>query len=75
MIYISSDMQTCRPYTFVSNGFEAVATALTLPSANQLQVLLLYRLPSMPSLVLVVMLSRYLTYASTTNIPTIILGD
>ena len=75
MIYISSDMQTYPSHTFVSNGFEAVATTLTLPSANQLQVLLLYRSPSMPSQALIVMLSRILTHASTTNIPTIILGD
>ena len=75
MIYVSSDTQKLRSHTFISNGFEAVATSLTLPNINQLQVLLLYRSPSMPSQALAVMLSRMLAYASATNIPTIILGD
>ena len=73
MIY--SQMQTCHARSFTSPGIEVACTTVILPNANQMQVLVLYRSPSVQLQALTVLLSRLLQYISTTNMPSVILGD
>ena len=70
MIY--SDMQTCNTCSFSSPGIEVACSTVTLPNANHMQILVLYRSPSVQLQALIV---RLLHYVSTTNMPTVILGD
>ena len=73
MIY--SQMQTCHARSFTSPGIEVACSTVTLPNGNHMQILVLYRSPNVQLQALTVLLSRLLQYVSTTNMPSVILGD
>ena len=75
MISVSKHMQPSNTITFTSNGIEAISTTLLLPNANQMQLALLYRSPSVPFEALVGLLSRVLNHVTVSSIPCVILGD
>ena len=75
MICVSNNMQTCHTCSFTSSGIEVACSTVTLPNAKHMQILLMYRSPSVQLHELIVMLSRLLHYVSTTDMPTVILGD
>ena len=74
-ICVPSYMQPHNTSSFTSTGIEAVCTSLTLPNDNHMQVLALYRSPSVNLQALTNMLSRILDYVLATDMPTVILGD
>ena len=61
--------------SFASNGIEVACSALTLPNATNMQIIVLHRSPIVPLQTLTDMLSTLLDYVSTANMPTLILGD
>ena len=75
MIYIPSYMQPHHTCSFTSSGIEIACSTLTLHNTNLLQILVLYRSPNVPMQALISMLLRMLLYVSTTDMPTLILGD
>ena len=76
MICIPRQMHPTRTRSFASNGIEVACSTLTLPNANNMHIVVLYRSPTVPLQALTTMLSTtLLPYVSTANVPTIILGD
>ena len=75
MISVPQDMQPSGTCTFTSNGIEAVCTTLLLPNASQIQIVLLYRSPSVPMEALISLLSRVLNHVTVSGTARIILGD
>lgn len=75
MICVASHLQPCRINTFTFTGTEVACCTLTLPNASHMQVIALYRSLSVPLQGLTTTLHRILAFASTVDIPTIVLGD
>ena len=75
MICIPRQMHPTCTRLFASNGIEVACSTLTLPNANNMQIVVLYRSPNVPLQALTGTLSTVLDYVSTANMPTIILGD
>ena len=75
MICIPRQMYPTHTRSFASNGIEVACSTLTLPNANNMQILVLYLSPTVPLQALTTMLSTLLVYVSTANMPTLILGD
>ena len=75
MICVPSYMQPSQTCTFTSNSIEVACATLTLNSANQIQIFVVYRSPNVPLQAFLTTISQVLIYASSTNMPRIILGD
>ena len=75
MICVPSYMQPSQTCTFTSNSIEVACATLTLNSANQIQIFVVYRSPNAPLQAFLTTISQVLIYASSTNMPSIILGD
>ena len=72
MISVPQNMQPNHTYTFASSGVEVLATTVLLPNASHLQVVLIYRSPSVGLPLFVDILTRMLNHVSITNIPTLV---
>ena len=76
MICVSRCMQPSQTCTLnIAYDIEVAYSTLTLPDANQIQIFVLYRSPNVPLQSLLTTMYQIVMYASTSNIPTIILGD
>ena len=75
MICARSNMQPYHTCSFASSGIEIACTTLTLPTATNIHIVLLYRSPSVPLETFITMLSRFLVHISTVDLPTLVLGD
>ena len=75
VICVPHYMQPSGTCTFISNSIEVACTTLTLDSASQIQIFVLYRSPNVPLQALLTTMSRVLIHASNTDMPTVILGD
>ena len=76
-VLISAD-QNLNPHetvTFTNTGVEGVITKLVLPNSQQLQLILLYRSPSIPVDSFVNVLTSLLSRIQVDTIPTIVMGD
>ena len=75
MISVPQNMQPACTSKFTTNGIEGVTTTLLLPNATQLQVALMYRLPSVSSDAFLSALTTIVNLIAISDIPTVVLGD
>ena len=75
LISVPSTMQPSHTSTFTSHGIEGLSTRLLIHDTEYIQIVLLYRPPSVPAANFVTILNTLLAHMSLSNLPTIILGD
>ena len=75
LICVPSQMNPSNTQRFATKGIEAVSTSIDIPNAGNMQIVVVYRSPSVPQATLITVLSKVLTHVSTCNTPCVILGD
>ena len=75
LICVPNHMNPSNVQRFVNDGIEAVSATLQLPNANNMQIAVVYRSPSVSQATLINLLTRLLTHIIACAIPCLILGD
>ena len=74
MMSVPTSMHPNRAVTFISNGIESLVTTLHV-NGKCLQVALVYRSPGVPMCQFLELMTNLLECLSTTDLPSIVLGD
>ena len=75
LICVPSQMNPSNTQRFATKGIEAVSTSIDIPNAGNMQIVVVYRSPSVPQATLITVLSTVLTHVPTCNTLCVILGD